>query len=57
MKQFGEIGIMNYGSENKHKAKHLNQGRACMYLGLAKDRPKETFRCLNLEMHKVIVVM
>jgi hypothetical protein len=26
-----------------------------MYLGLAKGRPKDTFRCLNLEMHKVIM--
>jgi hypothetical protein len=24
MKQFGKIGIVNYGHENKHKAKHLN---------------------------------
>jgi hypothetical protein len=24
MKQSGEIGIVNYGSENKHKVKHLN---------------------------------
>ena len=55
MRQFGEIGIVNYGSENKHKAKHLNRGRACMYLGLAKDRPKDTFRFLNLETHKVIM--
>ena len=55
MKQFGKIGIVNYGSENKHKAKHLNRGRACMYLGLAKDRPKDTFRFLNLETHKVIM--
>jgi hypothetical protein len=57
MKQFGKIGIMNYGSENNHKARHLNQGRACMYLGLSMDRPKDAFRFLNLEMHKVIVMM
>jgi hypothetical protein len=24
MRQFGKIGIINCGSENKHKAKHLN---------------------------------
>jgi hypothetical protein len=26
-----------------------------MYLGLAKDRPKDTFRLLNMETHKVIM--
>jgi hypothetical protein len=55
MKQFGKIGIMNYRSKDKHKAKNLNQGRACMYLGLVKDRPKDTFRFLNLEVNKVIM--
>jgi hypothetical protein len=55
LRQFGKIRIMNYGSENTHKAKHLNQGRACVYLGLVKDRPKDTFRFLNLETHKVIM--
>jgi hypothetical protein len=55
MRQFGEIGIVNCRSENKHKARHLNRGRLCMYLGLAKDRPRDTFIFLNLETHKVIM--
>jgi hypothetical protein len=56
MRQFGKIGIINCRSENKHKAKHLNPGRPCMYLGLAKDRWRKGYlRLLNLETHKVIM--
>jgi len=56
MKRFGEIGIVNYGaSANKMKPKHLNRGRACLHLGRATNRPKDTYKFLNLETKKVIM--
>jgi hypothetical protein len=55
MRQFEEIGIVNYGSSNKMKPKHLNCGRACLCLGCALNQPKDTFHFLNLDTMKVIL--
>ena len=54
MREFGEIGIVNYGSTSKKSAKHLNRGRPCFLLGRAVQSPKDTYRFLNLETYKII---
>ena len=55
MRQFGEIGIVSYGTnDNSMRPKHLNRGRACMHLGRAVDRPKDTYKFLNLKTKRII---
>ena len=53
-RQYGEMGIVNYGSTNKIKAKHANKGRPCMLIGKGINQPKDCYRFLNLETLKVI---
>ena len=54
MRKFGEIGIVNFGSTSNKRAKHLNQGRACIHVGRALQRPRDTYRFFNLESRQII---
>ena len=51
---FGEIGVVNYGSDVKIQNKLANRGRVCMHLSQSSQRPRDTYRLLNLATNRVI---
>ena len=51
---FGEIGVVNYGSDVKIQSKLANRGRVCMHLSQSSQHPHDTYRLLNLATNKVI---
>jgi hypothetical protein len=57
MRQFEEIGIVNYGTEeNKMKPKHLNHEEpVCIWDTHWLNRPKDTYQFLNLETKRIIM--
>ena len=52
LRTFGEIGIVTVSNTSK-KTKLEDRGKACMFVGYAKDHTGDTYRMLNLKTKKI----
>ena len=52
LKTFGEIGIVTISNTSK-KSKLEDRGKACMFVGYAKNHTGNTYRMINLQTNKI----